>query len=117
MQFKDVFDEKRFEDSVGVYPVCMDGAEGVLPAFTEAYFQVPYRITVPVEVENLLVAGRCCSSMRRATTITRQVDFAMVTGQAAGTASALSIRQDVLPRNVDIKALQKELRGQRVRID
>ncbi len=80
MEFKDVFDEKTFPDAIGVYPVCMDGPEGVLPAFTEAYFQVPYRITVPVKIENLLVAGRCCSSKRRAVTITRQVDFAMVTG-------------------------------------
>lgn len=115
--FKDVFDEKKFPDAIGIYPVCMDGPEGVLPAFTEAYFQVPYRITVPVQIENLLVAGRCCSSRRRATTITRQVDFAMVTGQAAGTAAALSVRQDVAPRYVDIPALQKELRAQGVKIE
>jgi len=117
MAFKDVFDEKKFEDSVGVYPVCMDGPEGVLPAFTEAYFQVPYRVTVPLVIENLLVAGRCVSSMRRATTITRQIDFAMVTGQAAGAACAISIRQDVSPRHVDIKTLQQELKKQGVRID
>lgn len=114
MEFKDVFDEKTFPDAIGVYPVCMDGPEGVLPAFTEAYFQVPYRITVPVKIENLLVAGRCCSSKRRAVTITRQVDFAMVTGQAAGVASALSIRQDVPPRHVDIPSLQTALKKQRV---
>jgi succinate dehydrogenase/fumarate reductase flavoprotein subunit len=117
MAFKDVFDEKKFPDAIGIYPVCMDGAEGVMPAFTEAYFQVPYRITVPLKIENLLVAGRCCSSLRRATTITRQVDFAMVTGQAAGAASALSIRQDVPPRKVDIRQLQQELVKQRVRLD
>lgn len=117
MEFKDVFDERKFWDAVGIYPVCMDGPEGVLPAFTEAYFQVPYRITVPLRIENLLVAGRCCSSRRRATTITRQVDFAMVTGQAAGTACALSIKQDVPPRNVDIPALQQALKKQHVKLD
>ena len=40
----------------------------------------------------------------------------MVTGQAAGTAAALSVRQDVAPRYVDIPALQKELRAQGVKI-
>ena len=26
--FKDVFDEKKFPDAIGIYPVCMDGPEG-----------------------------------------------------------------------------------------
>jgi hypothetical protein len=116
ISFSDVFDEKKFTDTVGVYPVCLDGPEGVLPALTESYFQVPYRIVVPRKIENLLVAGRCCSSRRRATSITRQVDFAMVTGQASGAASALSIKEDVFSRNVRIADLQKELERQKVRI-
>jgi hypothetical protein len=115
--FKEVFDEAKFKDSIGVYPVCLDGPEGVMPAFTEAYFQVPFRLAVPLRIENLLVAGRCVSAERRSTSITRHVDFAMVTGQAAGTASALSIKQDVFSRKVNIKALQDELGKQRVRID
>jgi hypothetical protein len=117
IKFKEMFDEARFPDSVGVYPICLDGPEGVLPAYTEAYFQVPYRLTVPLKIENLLVAGRCVSAERRSYSVTRHVDFAMVTGQAAGLASALSIRQDVPPRKVDVKVLQQELRHQRVRID
>jgi hypothetical protein len=116
ISFSDVFDEKKFPDTVGVYPVCLDGPEGVLPALTESYFQVPFRIVVPKQVENLLVAGRCCSSRRRATSIARQVDFAMVTGQAAGAASALSIKQDVPSRGVRIPDLQRELERQHVRI-
>ncbi|AEF83065.1 FAD-dependent oxidoreductase [Leadbettera azotonutricia] len=115
--FKEIFDEARFEDSVGVYPLCLDGPEGAMPAFTEAHFQVPFRLTVPLKIENLLVAGRCVSAERRSTSVTRMVDFAMVTGQAAGAASALSIKQDVPPRKVDIKALQQELRNQRVHIE
>jgi hypothetical protein len=117
IKFKEIFEEARFSDSIGVYPICLDGPEGVLPAFTETYFQVPFRLTVPLEIENLLVAGRCVSAERRSYSVTRQVDFAMVTGQAAGVASALSIKQDVFSRKVDIKILQQELRKQRVRID
>jgi hypothetical protein len=41
----------------------------------------------------------------------------MVTGQAAGAAAALSIKQETPVRRVDIKALQAELRKQRVKID
>jgi hypothetical protein len=88
-----------------------------MPGFSPAYFQVPYRMTVPLKIENLLVAGRCVSAERRSHSITRHVNFAMVTGQAAGAAAALSIKQDVAVRKVDISALQKELRKQRVKID
>jgi hypothetical protein len=113
---RDVFENGRFEDSVGVYPLCGDGPEGTIAAFTEAYFQVPYRITMPLKVENLLVAGRCVSGKRRTYGVTRQVDFAMVTGQATGAASALSVKSDVSSRKVDIKLLQKELEKQGVRV-
>ncbi|AEF81363.1 FAD-dependent oxidoreductase [Leadbettera azotonutricia] len=115
--FKEIFDEAKFKDSIGVYPICLDGPEGVMPALTEAHFQVPYRLTVPLKIENLLVAGRCVSAERRSTSITRHMNFAMVTGQAAGVASSLSIKQDVYSRQVDIKALQQELRNQHVRIE
>jgi hypothetical protein len=116
ISFSDVFAEKKFPDTVGVYPVCLDGPEGVLPALTESYFQVPYGIVVPRKIDNLLVAGRCCSSKRRCTSVARQVDFAMVTGQASGAASALSIKQDVASRKVNIAELQNELERQHVRV-
>jgi len=37
-------------------------------------------------------------------------------GQAAGTAAALVVKNRVLPRNVDIKALQKRLIAQGVEL-
>jgi hypothetical protein len=115
--FKEIFDETKFPDSIGVFPICLDGPEGVMPALTEAFFQVPFRLTIPVTIDNLLVAGRCVSAERRSTSVTRLMNFAMVTGQAAGVASALSVKQDVLSRQVDVKALQQELRKQKVRIE
>jgi hypothetical protein len=117
ISFKEIFDEARFSDAVGIYPLCLDGPEGVMPGITPAYFQVPYRIMVPRKMENILVAGRCVSAERRSHSITRHVNFAMVTGQAAGAAAALSIKQDVPARKVNIKSLQKELKNQRVKID
>lgn len=117
LTFNDVFAEQRFPDTVGVYPICMDGPEGCLPAYTPAYFQVPYRVVVPLEVDNILVAGRCVSGRRRAISITRQVDFAMVTGQAAGVAAAVSAASGDAPRHVDVSKVQAELKRQHVRID
>ncbi|MBQ3879082.1 MAG: FAD-dependent oxidoreductase [Oscillospiraceae bacterium] len=113
---QDIASRARFEDTIGIFPVYADG-EGVkeIP-FTDAYFQVPYRILVPQGVENLLAAGRCISGTRDAVPTTRQMDFCMVTGQAAGAASALSIRQDRAVRDVDIETVQKELTRQGLRV-
>lgn len=113
---EDIYMRARFEDTIGIFPVYADG-EGVkeIP-FTDAYFQVPFRILCPTGVENLLAAGRCISGERAAIPTTRQMDFCMVTGQAAGAASALSIREDKASRDVDIRALQKELMRQGLRV-
>ena len=113
---QDIYKRGRFPDTVGIFPVYADG-DGVkeIP-YTDAYFQVPFGIITPQKVENLLAAGRCISGERSAVPTTRQMDFCMVTGQAAGAASALSIRQGVASRDVDIPTLQKELERQGLRV-
>ena len=113
---ENIFGQARFEDTIGVFPVYMDGENIKEIPYTDAYFQVPFRILQPQGVKNLLAAGRCISCERDAIPTTRQMDFCMVTGQAAGAASALSIRQDVDSHSVDIKTLQQELESQGLRV-
>ncbi len=102
---QDVAGGRAFDDTVGVCPGPCDG-----------YFQTPFRVTVPVGVENLLVAGRCVSAERGGSGVPHTVSFAMLTGQAAGIASALSLRDGVASRQTDIPTLQTELIRQGVRI-
>lgn len=73
-------------------------------------FQMPYRILVPRDVENLLVAGRCVSCTHVALGALREMVQCMVMGEAAGTAAALSLKQGVAPRALDITLLQTSLR-------
>lgn len=77
-------------------------------------FNLPYRILVPKVVDGLLVAGRCMSVTQEADRWTRNQPPLMLAGQAAGTAAALSIEKGVLPRNIDIAALQASLSAQGV---
>ena len=112
----DVRHQGRFEDAIGIFPEFIDGyGEVVLPT-TGRYFQVPYGILVPQKVENLLVAGRCVAGDRIAHAATRAMMCCAVTGQAAGVAAALSIRDEVPCSQVDIGRLQKRLLRQGVRI-
>lgn len=73
------------------------------------YYGVPYRSLVPVGIDGLLVAGRCLSADSTAAGAVRVMPPCMAMGQAAGTAAALSVKNNVAVRNVDVVSLRKEL--------
>ncbi len=113
----DVMNERTFEDSIGIFPEFIDGYGVLCLPTTGRYFQVPYRITVPKNVENLLVAGRCVSGDRISHGAVRQMGCCMVTGQGAGVAAALSLKEGCTCRELSIEKIQSELARQEVRID
>ncbi len=78
------------------------------------FYSIPYRALVPLRVDGLLVAGRPISTTHEAHSATRIQPVASATGQAAGAAAALCLRDGALPRQADIPALQAALRAQGV---
>jgi len=112
----DVKNEARFEDSIGICPEFMDGYGLIILPTTGRYFQVPYGITLPLQVENLLVVGRCVAGDKISHTATRQMVCCTITGQGAGAAAAVSINGNVSCREADISEVQKALEKQGVRI-
>jgi hypothetical protein len=113
----DIRNQARFEDSIGICPEFIDGyGIGIMPT-TGRYFQVPYGIIVPQKVENLLVAGRCVAGDKISHAATRQMCCCIVTGQAAGVAAAVSIKDNVSCRQVNISKVQEVLIKQDVRIN
>jgi hypothetical protein len=75
-------------------------------------FQIPYGCLVPEKVENLLAAGRCVSSDFQVADTLRLIPVCWVTGQAAGVAAALCIKDKCRPRDVDTAKLQSTLKQQ-----
>jgi ribulose 1,5-bisphosphate synthetase/thiazole synthase len=75
-------------------------------------FQIPYGCLVPAKLENLLAAGRCVSSEFLVADTLRLIPVCWVTGQAAGIAAALSIKDGCSPRRVNVRKLQDQLRQQ-----
>lgn len=73
----------------------------------EAPYQIPYRCLVPVNRNGLLVAGRCISGTYETNGSYRVTGDCMATGQAAGAAAALAVKQNVNVRDVDIHQLRK----------
>ncbi len=113
---QDVLNQARFEDSIGIFPEFLDGAGIAIMPSTGRYFHVPYRITLPQKVENLLVAGRCVAGDKVSHAATRQMMCCTVTGQGAGVAAAVSLKDGVTCREVDVSRVQKALEKQGVRI-
>lgn len=74
-----------------------------------SYYDIPYRSLVPKKVDNLLVAGRCLSADFMAQSGCRLIMACLTMGQAAGTATAMSLERDIPPRDLDRIALQKQL--------
>jgi len=87
----------------------------VLPT-TGRYFEIPYGTLVPRRIGNLLVGGRCIAGDPISHASVRSMMCCTVTGQAAGVAAAVSLRDGVDAADVNIGALQAELRRQNVRI-
>jgi ribulose 1,5-bisphosphate synthetase/thiazole synthase len=92
----------KFKDIIGYA-----GAYG-----NEPEFQIPYGCLVPAKLENLLAAGRCVSAEFQVADVLRLIPICWVTGQAAGIAAALCIKDKCKPRNVDTAKLQNNLRQQ-----
>jgi hypothetical protein len=112
----DVRNQARFKDSIGIFPEFLDGYGVVIIPTTGRYFQVPYGVMVPQKVGNLLVAGRCVAGDKISHAAIRSMMCCTVTGQGAGVAAAVSVKDDVTCSTVDIKRVQKALEKQRVRV-
>lgn len=135
LSIEDMESRKHFEDVIAVFPRFYDmlapdaemfgdgtvegkGYRGHIyePVVDDRYFEIPYRSLVPVGVQNLLAAGRCISADHVAESGTRAVSLCMMTGQAAGVAACLAIRDQVPAANVSIRDLQDILRQQNIHL-
>ena len=113
---RDVREEGRFADSIGIFPEFIDGYGILVLPTTGRYFQVPYGALVPRGVENLLVAGRCVAGDKVAHAATRNQMCCAVTGQGAGVAAAVSLKDGTTTAGVDVARVQAALERQGVRL-
>jgi hypothetical protein len=114
---EDVLSARKFEDAIAksCYPVDIhspDGGGAALGHLPEGEFHdIPYRCLVPLDVEGLLVAGRCLSASFEAQAAVRVQASCRAFGEAAGVAAALCIERGTTPRAVDAAELVARLRA------
>jgi hypothetical protein len=116
----DIKAQREFDDNIcyGSFFVdihCIDGVgmdETVWRPPKGFKYHIPYRTLLPLGIDNLMTAGRCVSCTHIALGSIRVMVPCIGMGEAAGTASAMSVRQNVAPRKIDIGKLQAQLRKQ-----
>jgi FAD-dependent oxidoreductase family protein len=103
----------RFEDSIAADASALDIHDpkgGDVDFQSLPPYEIPYRCLLPLEVEQLLVAGRCISADHAAHARSRNMPACMATGQAAGVAAAIAIEEGTTVRQVPIAKVQSALR-------
>ena len=114
----DIFNCARFDDviSVASYPVDLHhpvGGDCSLYWCPDCY-DIPYRCLIPQKIDGLIVAGRNVSMTHLALASARVMAPAMALGEAAGKAAALSVKENVELRDLDVRKLQESLKAEGV---
>ena len=112
----DVRGEGRFADSIGIFPEFIDGYGYLILPTTGRYFHLPYRAMLPRGVKNLIVTGRTIGGDKVSHAAVRNMMCCAVAGQGAGVAAAVGVKSGRSFAEVDIGAVQAELRRQGARL-
>ena len=99
-------DHKQFENSVGLFGNWKNKTG------RGQVYELPYTALYGKKIKNLATAGRCVSAADDMWELSRVIPVCAVTGEAAGTAAALGKNF----AEVDVKALQKKLQDNGVKI-
>jgi hypothetical protein len=105
---KDMDSPEIYEDTVAVFPD-VDRKESSLK---HPLMYMPYRCLVPKTVDNFLVGCRAFSSDDQTNNVFNLIPHCIALGEVAGTAAAISVKNDSKVRTVDMRQLQRQLTQQ-----
>ena len=114
LTLEDTMTYRSFDDVIGISGAwtTMLYRGRKIPASERPLWQIPYRSLIPKNTENLLVAGRCFCFERELVEDTRIIGTCLVTGQGAGAAAGLAVREGKAPRDIDRRKLKDLLKEQ-----
>ncbi|MCK5128802.1 MAG: FAD-dependent oxidoreductase [Clostridiales bacterium] len=74
------------------------------------WYSFPYRALVPKDLDNVIAAGSCLSGEYACLAAWAIQVVCMLTGQAAGTAASICVKNNILPKDIDVSMLQNTLK-------
>ncbi len=116
LTLEDTMTFKQFDDVIGISgawtTILYKG--GKITKQSRPLWQIPLRSLVPKKIEGLLVAGRCFCYEKELLEDARIIATCLITGQGAGVAAGISVKENEKTRNINIEKLNKELTNQNV---
>lgn len=119
---RDLVENTPFPDTIALcsYPVDLHPAKGAATGTSRQkektdvaeVYEIPYRILLPVGINNLLTVGRCVSATHEALGAIRIMPAVFAMAQAAGTAAALAVKERKEPKKLETSKLQAVLISQ-----
>jgi hypothetical protein len=112
----DVISCASFDDTIGVngWPIEAHVAGDVVWEWPDipgsrGFNHLPYRMLLPLKLDNLLVAGRCASMTHEGQSAARVSGACFVMGEAAATGAHLALAARANPADIDVTRLQQTL--------
>jgi hypothetical protein len=81
------------------------------------FYGVPYRSLLCRNIQNLMVTGRAISMDHEALASARVMGVCMAEGQAAGSAAALAVKNQIGLKHLDVEDLRSEIRNDGGRLE
>lgn len=110
----DVRGNGRFDDAIGLCNSPVDvhepGGSRAIMDHVGIGYGIPWRTLVPLDVDNILVAGRCISVDAIAFGSTRNVPACTMTGEATAIAAALAAKRNVPTSAITASEVQARLK-------
>ena len=112
---EDVANGVKFDDRIACYGFGMDvhirnkNMSGNFKVEVAEVYYVPLRCLLPLNVNNLMVAGKTISCLSQAAGGLRCMPCAMSMGQAAGATISVALKENALVKEVDYKKVQQLL--------
>lgn len=104
---EDAMNGQRFDDVISWRSGWLD--VGFTRLSQMKIHQVPYRALLPEKIDGLLAAGRCISATHVGASSGKSMGNCFATGHAAGIAAAIATKKHQMPREVEVKSIQKIL--------
>ncbi len=114
LTFDDITEGRRFEDGictvsfpVDVHKISAGDKTDHKKGKRVSKYNIPYRSLVALACKNLLLAGRCISGDFYAHASYRVVGNVIPTGEAAGFAAAICVKENLIPSQIDGKRVRE----------
>ena len=116
LSLQDSMTFKQFDDVIGISGAWTSILYSGKRVATDKrpIWQIPLRSLIPKKTDGLLVAGRCFSYEKKLFQDARVIGTCLITGQGAGIAAGIAIKNKQNVRDIDFKKFKKELVKQKV---